>query len=261
MFFRSLPAEIGYRLWLAPEGIRTLIRFGLWLGLMGHGLVSLGIGPGHEIHLRFVEALGWFSNPEGFLGIHGIVEICFAQLMLLPLIAAIAVRVFMIYVFGVALVAVNFYHFKVGSYLGLAEFLRRMPWFVMAWYLLKPSEPRFIPFLRIAVSLMFLSHGMASLGFMGLNGMHVEIAGTIFTGDWAARVVEFSGYTDIILGILLLFRINPAVVSKIAFGWISLVVMLSYALAFSDGLFRTAFLLCSGIVAFNKNAYLKWVLK
>lgn len=44
-----------HHLFHQPESLRMLIRVSLWLGLMGHGMVSLGMGPGYEIHLRFVE--------------------------------------------------------------------------------------------------------------------------------------------------------------------------------------------------------------
>jgi hypothetical protein len=238
--------------------VRWIIRFCLFIGLVGHGLVSLGVGPSYHLHFSLVEALPFGFSPGPFLRIHGCLELCLGVAVCIPQWAKVVLPLFMSYVVVVALVATNFYFTRVGNVFGVAEVFRRMPWFVMGWYLLKPPEDRFFPYLRIGLAFAFLSHGLASVGLFGLNGMHIEIASVLFDDETARKVVTYSGFTDLIIGVSLITRLASTIASVIGAFWLIVVISMSYALAFSDGLFRTSFLVLAFLVAFNPKCHLPW---
>ena len=111
-------------------------------------------------------------------------------------------------------------------------------------------------FIRIALSCAFLAHGLASLGFLGLNQGHIDLATQIVSADNARFFVSCSGITDAIIGLMLLQSIFTRQIAFIGIFWILFIVYLSFLNAWPDGIFRTGFLLMALYVFLDNRTYL-----
>jgi len=144
-----------------------------------------------------------------------------------------------------------------GGIFGCAEFFRRLPWtfsaIFLALFVKKSTSPFFL--LRIGVSFAFIAHGMASVGFYGLKGGHVELASQILSEDAATTFVFYSGISDSILGLLLMSGILSKWAAIIGSVWLLFIVFLSFSVGFPDGIFRTGFFLMCLYVAFDKRCH------
>ena len=138
-----------------------------------------------------------------------------------------------------------FYFDQSGSVFGFAEIMRRFPWLFFLLFLLlvefKGVSKYYL--LRIGISFAFLAHGTASLGLMGLNQGHIELAVQIVPEEYVRDFVFYTGLSDMILGFLLLTGFLSRFAAFLGSVWLVIVVGISFAFAYPDGIFRMGFLM------------------
>ena len=105
--------------------------------------------------------------------------------------------------------------------------------------------------LRVGLSFAFLAHGTASLGILGINEGHIELATEIVPENWVRDFVFYTGVSDTVIGLLLMLGIFSRIATYIGTFWLLLVVGLSFSFAIPDGLFRLGFLLSGLYVAID----------
>jgi uncharacterized membrane protein YphA (DoxX/SURF4 family) len=230
----------------------------LFLTFFGHGLVSLGFSHGYELHYRIFQSVNIFHwNIETCLIVLGWWDIFLA----LGIISGIFPRFFLslalTYLACVALAGYLYYHSKTGSLFGFAESFRRFAWIFYAIFLwlFYFFGIRKYSLLRIGIGFAFLAHGLASLGFFGLKGAHIELASQVLSEELANKMVYYSGYSDTLLGGLLIsgFLSRPAAI--IGTLWLVFVVYLSYLVGFPEAIFRSGFLFSCLYVALDKRCH------
>jgi hypothetical protein len=180
-------------------------------------------------------------------------DICLAFLILAGIAPLYVLSFALVYLSMVALAGYWYYHFKTGSFFGIAESFRRFAWIFYAiflWIFFKSGNRKYT-LLRIGIGFAFLAHGFASIGFFGLKGGHIELAKQVLSEDFANKVVYFSGFSDSILGFLMVLGIVSRPAAIIGSFWLVFVVYLSALLAFPDAIFRTGFLLSCVYVAID----------
>jgi hypothetical protein len=212
----------------------------------GHGLVSLGFSPGYELHYRIFEAVNFLHlQPELFLQVQGSVDLLFAVLILSGFAGWI------------------FFMKKTGAMFGFAESFRRFAWifYTVFLWLYYQTGKKYYPLLRYGIAFAFLAHGLASLGFFGLKGAHIELASQVLSEETANKMVFYSGYTDTAIGLLLITGIFSRPVIALGSLWLVVVVGLSFMVAYPDGIFRTGFLLSAVYVALDKRCHEDFVIK
>jgi len=162
-----------------------------------------------------------------------------------------------IYYVGLICISALIYYWNItGSIFGIAECLRRLPWIFLSLYLLfEINGVRKYHFIRIALSFTFIAHGFASLGFLGLNQGHIDLAIKIISKDNARFFVSCSGFTDSIIGFMLIQGIYTRYVSILSILWIAFIVYISFLNGFPDAIFRIGFLLTAIYVFIDKRTY------
>jgi len=146
---------------------------------------------------------------------------------------------------------------KTGATFGFAESFRRFAWIfysVFLWVYYVRSK-QIYSLLRYGIAFAFLAHGLASLGFFGLKGAHIELASQILPEEVANKMVFYSGYTDTTIGLLLMAGVWSRPLIVIGSLWLVVVVVLSFMVAFPDGIFRTGFLLSAIYVALDARCH------
>lgn len=231
----------------------------LFLTFMGHGLVSLGFSTGYELHHRIFESVNFFHwDAAKFLFYQG----CWDIMLALGIISGLFPRLFLslalTYLITVAGVGYLFYHKTTGSLFGFAESFRRFAWIFYAiflwWYYFFGRKKYFL--LRVGIGFAFLAHGLASLGFFGLKGAHIELASQVLSEEMANKLVYYSGFSDTLLGTLMItgFLSRPAAVTGSV--WLVFVVYLSSLVGFPEAVFRSGFLFSCIYVALDKRCHL-----
>lgn len=230
----------------------------------GHGLVSLGFSPGYELHYRIFEAVNFLHlQPELFLQVQGSVDLLFAVLILSGFAGSYVLAVVFFYLVAVATAGWIFFMKKTGAMFGFAESFRRFAWifYTVFLWLYYQTGKKYYPLLRYGIAFAFLAHGLASLGFFGLKGAHIELASQVLSEETANKMVFYSGYTDTAIGLLLITGIFSRPVIALGSLWLVVVVGLSFMVAYPDGIFRTGFLLSAVYVALDKRCHEDFVIK
>ena len=124
------------------------------------------------------------------------------------------------YIFLIAISSLIFYWETTGSVFGISEFFRRLPWIFFLLFIISDcyNRPKY-HYIRIGLSFAFISHGLASLGFMGLNQGHIDLAIKIITPEQARTFITYTGISDTILGFMLLQSVYTKKVAFISFFW------------------------------------------
>lgn len=150
-----------------------------------------------------------------------------------------------------------YYYHKTGSLFGIAESFRRFAWIFYAIFLwiYYNRHKSIYSLLRIGIGFAFLAHGLASMGFFGLRGGHIELARQVLSEETANKIVYYSGFSDTTMGILLVLGVLSRPAAIIGSFWLVFVVYLSALLAFPDAIFRTGFLLSCIYVALDKRCH------
>lgn len=233
-------------------------RIILFLVFLGHGLVSLGYSPGYQLHFNIFKAVNFINyDVATFLKYQGTFDIILAVLILLGVFPRYVLSVALVYLAAVAISAYSFYHFKTGSLFGIAEVFRRFAWIfyaVFLWIFFARKEKRFA-LLRIGIGFAFLAHGLASMGFFGLKGGHIELAKQVLSEDMANKIVYYSGFSDTLLGFLIVTGLLSRPASILGSFWLVFVVYLWYLLAYPDFIFRMGFLLSCIYVAIDSRCH------
>lgn len=230
----------------------------LFLTFLGHGLVSLGFSPGYELHHRIFESVNYFHwSPEKFLKIIGWWDIILAAGIALGIFPRVFLSLAIVYLCSVATAGYLYYHDRTGSIFGIAESFRRFAWIFYAiflWTYFFFTQKRYA-LLRIGIGFAFLAHGLASLGFFGLKGGHIELASQLFSEETANKIIYYSGFSDTTLGILMITGILSRPATILGSFWLVVVVYLSALLAFPDAIFRSGFLFSCVYVALDKRCH------
>ncbi len=237
-----------------PSWLRVILA----LTFAGHALVNLGMSPLIALHQALVGTanhllsyLGLGPIPvEPFLQGLGIAELIVAAWLLSGRALHILLPVLIVYLLGVGFLAYVLYYLQMQSWLGIAEVMRRLPWIFVAialwrWVRKRRFEIRWV---RLGLAFAFLAHGTASLGLLGFNKGHIDLAVQIVPEEYARDFVFYSGISDTLIGLSLLtgwgvrYMIFPALL------WISFVVAISFYYAISDGIFRMGFWLMAWLL-------------
>ncbi len=224
----------------------------------GHGLVSLGFSEGYELHHRIFESVNYFHwNTERFLFWQGVWDLILAAGILVGLKPKVFLTSAIVYLSVVAVIGWLYFNSRTGNIFGFAESFRRFAWLFYAiflWLFFTKQEQKFW-LLRVGIGFAFLAHGLASLGFFGLKGAHIELASQVLSEEMANNIVFYSGYTDTFIGALLLSGIFSRWAAGIGALWLIVVVYLSFLFGLPEGIFRTGFLLSCIYVALDKRCH------
>lgn len=235
-------------------------RIVLFFAFVGHGLVSLGLSPSYELHLGILNSVNFTSfNSENILFFQGILDIVIGLLLLFNIFPLYTLTYSLIYLVSVGASGIFFFYAKTDSVFGIAEFMRRVPWmFIVVFLLYAHVKNRTrLNLIRWGISFAFLAHGLASIGFFGLKGGHIELATNIVSQEAAQNFVFYSGISDTLIGICLLTGIFSRLIAYPAVVWILFIVILSFMTSFADGLFRIGFLLSSLYVSIDAECHTK----
>lgn len=224
----------------------------------GHGLVSLGFSDGYELHHRIFESVNYFHwDTERFLFWQGVWDLILAAGILVGFKPIVFITAAIAYLSVVAVVGWLYFNSKTGNIFGFAESFRRFAWLFYAiflWVFFTKQEKKFW-LLRVGIGFAFLAHGLASLGFFGLKGAHIELASQVLNEQLANDIVFYSGYTDTFIGALLLSGMFSQWAAVVGALWLVIVVYLSFLFGLPEGIFRTGFLLSCIYVALDKRCH------
>jgi len=234
-----------------------VVRIILCFTFLGHGLVSLGLSPSYDLHYNLVQSINFTNIPtHKIVEFQGWLDILISLLLIIKFKLKNVLHIILIYLSVVCVSALALYWDKTDSVFGISECLRRFPWIFFSLYLLLDLKGiKKYHFIRIGLSFAFIAHGFASLGFLGLNQGHIDLAIKVVSEENARFFVYCSGITDSIIGIMLLQGIFTRYVAVIATIWISFIVYLSYLSAIPDAIFRTAFLIAAIYVFLDNRTY------
>jgi uncharacterized membrane protein YphA (DoxX/SURF4 family) len=230
----------------------------LFLTFLGHGLVSLGYSTGYELHYRIFESVNFFHfNTAKCLTIIGWGDVFLAVSILSGLIPRVILSLALVYLSSVAVAGYLFYHHTTGSLFGIAESFRRFAWIFYAIFLwiYASYQKKYFSLLRMGIGFAFLAHGLASIGFFGLKGAHIELASQVLSEEVANNVIFYSGFSDTLLGLLMLNGIVSRPAAAIGSVWLVVVVYLSYLAGFPDAVFRSGFLFSCIYVALDARCH------
>ena len=233
------------------------IRIVLFVTFFGHGLVSLGFSPSISLHRNLIESINIFNfNSNYLLNIQACFDIIISLLLIINFRTRFIIYIVVMYLILVSVCALSYYSVTTGSIFGFAECLRRFPWIMFAFFILSDlnNNPKY-NYIRIGISFAFISHGFASLGFLGLNQGHIDLASNIISSENASIFITYTGISDTIIGLMLLQSIYTKWISFIGLIWVSFIVYLSYLTAIPDAIFRTGFLLATIYVFLDKRTY------
>ena len=234
-----------------------VIRIILSLAFLGHGLVSLGLSPSYSLHHDLVDSINFTNiSSHKIAAIQGWFDILISLILLTKFKIRSVLCIILLYLSIVCISALALYWEKSDSIFGISECLRRMPWIFLSLFLLfEINNIQKFNFIRIALSFAFISHGLASLGFLGLNQGHIDLALKVVSNENANLFVTCAGITDSIIGIMLLQSIFTRYVAIIGMLWIAFIVYISYLNAIPDAIFRLGFLLTAIYVIFDPRTY------
>lgn len=221
------------------------IRLILSLAFFGHGLVSLGYSSSYDLHYNLVQSIN-FTNISSHLivELQGWLDILISALLIIKIKLRQVLYFSLFYFCLVCIAAMTYYWSITDSIFGIAECLRRFPWIFLSLYLLfEINGVNKYHFIRIALSFAFLAHGFASLGFLGLNQGHIDLAIQIVSAENARSFVFYSGITDSIIGCMLLQGVYTRYVSALSILWLIFIVSISFLSSIPEGIFRSGFLL------------------
>ena len=242
---------------LIIENSNFYIRFVLFLTFLGHGFVSLGFSPSYSLHYNLLEGIN-FSDIETaqLLKAQAFLDIIIAFLLLLNFKIRFLINFILTYLTLICITALVFYWRQTGSIFGIAECLRRFPWILFSLFIISDlkEKPKY-HYIRIGLSFAFIAHGFASLGFLGLNQAHIDLATNIISSENARQFITYTGITDTVIGLMLLQSIYTRWLSLVGIIWISFIVYLSYLTALPDAIFRTGFLIAAVYVFFDNRTY------
>jgi uncharacterized membrane protein YphA (DoxX/SURF4 family) len=233
-------------------------RFVLFLTFLGHGLASLGYSGGYELHHRIFESVNFLHlDIERSLMFLGWWDIFLAIGVVSGLLPRIILSLALLYLSSVAVVGYFFYHSTTGSIFGFAESFRRFAWIfyaVFLWIYYNFKTQKF-SLLRIGIGFAFLAHGLASIGFFGLKGAHIELASQVLSEEAANNIIFYSGFSDTFLGVLLVTGILSRPAAMIGSIWLVVVVYLSYLVGIPEAIFRSGFLFSCVYVAVDNRCH------
>jgi len=239
-----------------------IFRWILFLTFVGHGLVNLRLSPSVELHMNLVRAvLPDTLDPQMVLYVFAAIDFTLAILILSRISPKTVIRVAIAYLLAIALAAWSYYFKIENSVFGVAEIMRRLPWVFFLLYLYF-DQVHFVSrfrYLRIGLSFAFLAHGISSLGFLGINEGHIELASQIIPEDHVRDFVFYTGVSDTILGVLLFMGIFSRLASIIGIFWLIFVIAVSFSFAIPDGIFRLGFLLSCAYVAMDKRCHIRTI--
>ena len=234
-----------------------ILRFILSLAFLGHGLVSLNLSPSYNLHYNLIDAVNITSfSTQSLITFQAFFDITISVFLFLFNRSKYIFYIILIYLFLVCLSAMIFYYEQTNYIFGFAECLRRLPWVFISIFLiyeLLGIKKYFL--IRIALSFAFLSHGFASLGFLGLNQGHIDLAMQIVSKENARLFVTYTGFSDIVIGLFLLLGILTRYFACIGALWIIFIIYLSFLNAFPDAIFRFGFFILAIYVIIDKRCY------
>jgi uncharacterized membrane protein YphA (DoxX/SURF4 family) len=233
-------------------------RIVLCFTFLGHGFVSLGYSPGYELHYRIFESINFYNfDIPAVLQFVGYMDVTLAGLILFGILPKYVLGYAILYITLVACAGWAYFVHKTGAMFGIAETFRRFPWlfYLFFLWLYNMFHQKHFKLLRIGIAFAFLAHGLASLGLFGLKGAHIELARQVLSEEVANKIVFYSGFSDTLIGLLLLSGIFSRTAAIIGSVWLIVVVYLSMLLAFPDALFRTGFFLSAVYVALDRRCH------
>ena len=234
------------------------VRVILFAAFTGHGLVSLHLSNGYNLHYNIFSSVNIFNvDVDQTLRVFGILDIAAALLFLFNFQLKYLSPLAILYLLAVGISGGIFFMHTTGRLFGVAELFRRVPWMFCALFLwvftMKKQKHHYL--LRIGIAFAFIAHGFASLGFFGLSGGHVELASKILSEEAASRFVYYSGISDSILGLLLITGLLSRWASLIGSLWLILIVYLSFETGIPEGIFRLGFLFMCIYVLMDKKCH------
>ena len=242
---------------LILENTNFYVRLILSLAFLGHGLVSLNLSDSYTLHYNLVQGINFTSiSTQKIVEFQGYFDILVSLFLIINFKIKTVLYFIFLYLFLVCISALTLYWNITDSIFGIAECLRRMPWIFLSLYLFfEIKGVKKYHLIRMALSFAFLAHGLASLGFLGLNQGHIDLAIKVVSADNARFFVSCSGITDTIIGIMLLQGIFTRYVVFVGMIWIIFIVFISYLSAWPDGIFRTGLLLTALYIYLDDRTY------
>ena len=233
------------------------VRLILSLTFFGHGLVSLGLSPSITLHVDLMESMNFTDIATSqLILVQAYFDIIISILLLINFKMRFIIKIVLAYLILVCISGLIFYWNKTGSIFGIAECLRHFPWVLFALFIISDiNKDAKYHYIRIGLAFAFIAHGFASLGFLGLNQGHIDLATNIISSENARIFIIYAGISDTIIGIMLLQSVFTKWISLIGIIWISFIVYLSFLTALPDAIFRTGFLLASIYVFLDQRTY------
>jgi uncharacterized membrane protein YphA (DoxX/SURF4 family) len=234
------------------------LRLVLAFSFLGHGLVSLGLSPSYSLHYNLLDGINFMDiETVQLLKVQAYLDITIAIALLCNLKIRWLIHFILAYLVFICVAALVFYWNQTGSIFGISECLRRFPWIFFSLFIISDLNkmPKY-HFIRIGLSFAFIAHGFASLGFLGLNQAHIDLANNIVSSENARIFITYTGITDTMIGVMLLQSIFTKFITFVGIIWISFIVYLSYLTAVPDAIFRMGFLLSAIYVYLDRRTYL-----
>lgn len=235
-----------------------IFRLVLFFAFVGHGCISLNLAPSYILHHNILAAINITPfSTNSLLTFFGCWDFLLALLVLFNIAPRFTYPAAITYLVLVGIAGWNFYLSRSGSWFGFAETARRLLWIFSGLFLFfhYVKNKDHYHWLRIGISFAFLAHGFASMGFMGLNGGHIELASKVLSEELATKFVYYSGFSDTALGLLLLAGIVSRPVAILGSFWLVFVVFISFLASVPEGIFRCGFLLACIYVAMDKRCH------
>ena len=160
------------------ENTNFYVRLILSLAFLGHGLVSLNLSDSYTLHYNLVQGINFTSiSTQKIVEFQGYFDILVSLFLIINFKIKTVLYFIFLYLFLVCISALTLYWNITDSIFGIAECLRRLPWIFLSLYLFfEIKGVKKYHLIRMALSFAFLAHGLASLGFLGLNQGHIDLA-------------------------------------------------------------------------------------
>ena len=194
------------------------LRLVLAFSFLGHGLVSLGFSPSYSLHFNLLDGVNFLSiETTQLIKAQAFIDILISIFLLLNLKIRWLIYFVLTYLVLICITSLVFYWKETGSIFGIAECLRRFPWILFSLFIISDINkmPKY-HFIRIGLSFAFIAHGFASLGFLGLNQGHIDLANNIVSSENARSFITYTGITDTIIGLMLLQSVFTKFIAFIA---------------------------------------------
>ena len=222
--------------------------------------MNLGLSPSVSLHLNLVHAVFPMDvDAQKILYGFALIDFTLAILIWLKVAPKTIIRIAIVYLLFIAAAAWSLYYKIETSVFGIAEIMRRLPWvfFLLFLYFDQVHFVSRFRYLRIGLSFAFLAHGISSLGFLGINEGHIELASKVIPEEYVRDFVFYTGISDTILGALIMLGVYSRIASIIGIFWLIFVIAVSFSFAIPDGIFRLGFLLSCIYVALDKRCHLR----